>query len=251
VNADAKKIEEKTSNPEMYTRLGVEDIGEESQGTGIRMAGPESERSVIIGNLAQTKYRYARIPEEANSWLIDQNPTLPGGVNGWLLQEILDIDQNRIQSVTITHADGETIRIEKEHPADRDFEVPDIPEGRELSYASIVDGLAGVLSGLNLQDVAKESELEANDSLATTVFRTFEGLEITIGSSLRDDNTWITISASQSVSEQANEPDEQAELDPDEAKKINERLGGWTYQLQSYKADPLRRRWDDILKAQE
>ena len=237
--ADAKKLEEKTSNPEMYERLGVEDAVADNQSIEIRLAGPDSESSLILGNLAQRKYRYARIAGEAKSWLIDQNPTLPIGVSGWLLPEILNIDLSVIQSVTITHSDGETIRIEKGHRAARDFTVPDIPDGRELSYASIVDSIAGVLGRLNLEDVAEASVAEEGGSSAKTVFMTFDGLEVTVDSLIRDENTWITVNAIQSDSES------------DEATKINERVGGWTYQIRSYKADQLRRRWDDILKAEE
>ena len=237
--ADAKKLEEKTSKVEMYGRLGVEDSSANSQGTEIRLDAPDSARTLIIGNLAQREYRYARIAGEATSWLIDQNPTLPSNLSDWLVPEILNIDSTRMQSVTITHSDGETINIHKEDVAVTDYSVSDIPDGRELSYPSIVDGMAGVLSGLTLEDVAEASEAPEDDSAATTVFRTFEGLEITIKSSIRDENSWITVSA--------NQPDASSE----EATKINERLGGWSYQIQSYKADQLRRRWDDILKAEE
>ena len=231
--ADARKLEEKTSKAEMYGRLGVEDTSAGSQGAEIRLSGPDSVRTIIIGNLAQREYRYARISGEEKSWLIDQNPTLPDDLTGWMLQEILDIDASLIQSVTITHSDGETIRIHKEDAAVTDYSVSDIPDGRELRYPSIVDGMAGVLSGLNLEGVAEATE--QSDSAATTVFTTFDGLKITIKSSMRDENTWITVSANQS----------------DAATKINDRVDGWTYQIQSYKADQLRRRWDDILKTEE
>ena len=245
--ADAKKLEEKTSKVEMYKRLGVEDTSADSQSTEIRLDTPESARTLIIGNLAQREYRYARIAGEATSWLIDQNPTLPSDLTDWLLPEILNIDSSRIQSVTITHSDGETINIHKEDAAVTDYSVSDIPDGRELSYPSIVDGMAGVVSGLNLEDVVEsyledvsESSIEAqDDSAAITVFKTFEGLEITIKSSIRDESSWITVSA--------NQPDASSE----EATKINERVGGWAYQIQSYKADQLTRRWVDILKAEE
>jgi hypothetical protein len=206
---------------------------------------------LIVGNLAQSKYRYARVGGQASSWLIDQNPSLPTNVSGWLLQEILDIEQSRVQSVTITHDDGETIRIEKENAADKDFDVPDIPNGRELSYASVVDSIASVIQGLNLQDVAKVSE-EAGS--VKTVFNTFDGLEIRIDSLERDDNTWITVNAVQNAVEPDSDDESEAGEaghDPEEASKINERVAGWTYQIQSYKGDQLRRRWSDILKAEE
>lgn len=237
--ADARKIEEKTSNAELYERLAVEDAGPDSQGTEIRLGSADSERSIIIGNIAQTKYRYARIPGEAESWLIDQNPTLPGSVSGWLLPEILNIDSTRVQSVTITHGDGETISIDKEDAAVTDFTVAVIPEGRELRYPSVVDGMAGVVSGLNLVDIAVAIDRQGDDSVATTVFTTFDGLELTIDSSHRDENTWIRVHA------------DHADANSDEAREIEDRVGGWEYQIRSYKADQLRRRWDDILKAEE
>ena len=237
--ADAKKLEEKTSKVEMYERLGVEDSSANIYYTEIRLNGPDSARTLIIGNLAQREYRYARIAGEATSWLIDQNPTLPSELSDWLLPEILNIDSSRIQSVTITHGDGETINIHKEDAAVTDYSVSDIPGGRNLSYPSIVDGMAGVVSGLNLEDVAESSNAAQDVSAATTVFKTFDGLEITIESSIRDENSWITVSA--------NQPDATS----GEAAKINARVSGWAYQIQSYKAEQLRRRWDDILKTEE
>lgn len=236
--ADAKKLEEKTSKAEMYGRLGVEDTSADSQGTEIRLRGPDSDRAIIIGKLAQREYRYARIPGEEKSWLIDQNPTLPNELSGWLLPEILDIDSTTVKSVTITHSDGETIHIDKEDAAVTDYTASDIPDGRELSYPSVVDGIAGVLRGLNLESVAAASEPEQDDSAATSVFTTFDGLEITVRSSVRDENTWITVSANHSDAESG------------QAEKINDRVDGWEYQIQSYKASQLRRRWDDILKAE-
>jgi hypothetical protein len=237
--ADAKKIEEKTSNAELYDRLAVGDAGPDSQSTEIRFGSADSQKSIIIGNLAQANYRYARVPGEAESWLIDQNPTLPSDARGWLLPEIINVDFTEVQSVTITHDDGETIRIDKEDAAVTDYTVSDIPEGRELSYPSVVDGMAGVLSNLNLKDVAVATEKQKGDSAATTVFTTFDGLEITIQSSQRDENTWITVLVDHS------------DANSDDASEIEDRVGGWEYQIQSYKADQLRRRWDDILKAGE
>ena len=237
--ADARKLEQKTSNPEMYGRLGIEDTSADSQGTEIRIAGSDSEQALILGNLAQRSYRYARIVGEDKSWLIDQNPTLPNSVSAWVLQDILDIDQSRIQSVMITHNDGDAIQIDKGNPADKDYKVANIPDGRELSYASIVDPIAGVLGGLSLQDVAKDLEAEKNDSTVTTVFNTFDGLEITVDSFLREEDFWVVF--------QAGGTDEAS----DEADEINSRLNGWTFHIQSYKANQLRRRWDDILKAEE
>lgn len=255
--AEARKIEEKTSNPDLYARLGVEDSSADSQGTELRISAGDTEFSLIVGNLAQRQYRYARIAGEAKSWLIDQNPSVPNNISAWLLQDILDVDSDLIQSVTITHDDGETIHIEKDDRTARDFSVPDIPEGRELSYASVVDSIAGVVSGLKLQDVARAGQTEADDSGARAVYRTFDGLEIAIDSVKRENDTWITVSASQgeaappAVTGETAASEQATDAATESAESINDRLGGWTYKIQSYKADQLRRRWDNILKGTE
>ncbi|MFQ6004953.1 MAG: DUF4340 domain-containing protein [Woeseia sp.] len=237
--ADASRLEEKTSNSEMYARLGVEDMSETSEGTQVRISGAESPASLIIGKLAQRKYRYARIPGKAESWLIDQNPVVPADGGDWLLPEILDIDTSRVRSVTITHADGETVQIEKENAEDSDFRLPGMPDGRELRYPSIVNGIAGVVSNLNLEDVSKTSASDDYESDTKTVFTMFDGLQIAVDSFVRDENTWIRLAASQ------------GDADTSQAAEINARTAGWDYRVQKYKGDQLRRRWTDLLKAEE
>ncbi|MFQ5547071.1 MAG: DUF4340 domain-containing protein [Woeseia sp.] len=237
--ADASRLEEKTSNPDMYPRLGVEDMKETSEGVEIRISGAEAPVSLIIGKLAQRKYRYARVSGQATSWLINQNPVVPADAGDWLLPEILDIDASRVRSVTITHDDGETIHLQKEDAEDNNFSVPDMPDRRELRYPSIVNGIAGVVSNLNLEDVSRASASVGDGSNAKTVFTMFDGLQLTVESFARDENTWIRLTASQD------------DADSSEAAEINARTSGWEYQLQSYKGDQLRRRWNDILKENE
>src|SRR5690606_25150986 len=82
--ADARKIEQKTADQELYERLGVADPREDG-GNGVLVAakGDDAAVSVILGDTAQREFRYARLPDEEQSWLIDQNPDLPGDSTGW------------------------------------------------------------------------------------------------------------------------------------------------------------------------
>ena len=116
-----------------------------------------------------------------------------------------------------------------------------------------------------MQDVAKPANTAIDADSARTVFTTFDGLEITVDSSRRDDATWISVSAKQGDTDPEEASDSsrrddstvitigenQRETDTREASKINERLSGWEYLVQDYEGDRLRRRWDDILKAEE
>ena len=299
--AEARKFEQKTSDPELYDRLGVADPRDDG-GDGVLVSadGENVAVSLILGSTAQSEFRYARIPEEEQSWLIDKNPVIPDDSGGWLLSDIVDIDSSRIRSASIRHADGEIISIRKEDEDAVDFEVADIPEGRELRYPSVANSIAGVLSNLTLEDVRKDDTV-GKEPLATVEFSTFDGLDtsvtvhtVTVPSEAEgeeaetepDEEHWITISATASpVPETAeDEPEASAQAEPeadteavmeadeeamdpqeepadgdddtpaeeernpaDEAKRINERVSGWTYRISSYKADQLARRWDDLL----
>lgn len=233
--ADAKIVEVKTANPDLHDRLGLTSPNVEgSKGVLINASNGDVEFSVIFGNVAQSSYRYARIADKPQTWLIDQNPDLPKSAGDWLLKELVDIDQTRIQQVTIAHSDGETIRISKESSDDSSFVVNDIPEGRELSYASVANGIAGALNDLTLEDVRRD---QGSDDAVTTEFDTFDGLSVTVKSTKDGDESWISLSASP------------GEENSEEAAKINERVSGWQFRIADYKANLLVRRWEDILKA--
>lgn len=283
--ADARKLEQKTSDPGLYERLGVEDPRESGSGALVTAEGDSAAIALILGDTAQREFRYARIPEQAPSWLISQNPVLPAERAGWLLPEIVDIDASRIESAVIRHADGEVIAIRKANADDVNFEVEDVPEGRELRYPSVANGIAAVLSNLTLEDVrradAPDDSDEGRDAASTAEFRTFDGLEVLVSIHSRssgdpdgenadtDTDTgqhWITLTATASPAPADGEPQEPAEdpdasadadaaeavvettTDPvDEAADIENRVSGWTYRIASYKADQLMRRSDDLL----
>jgi hypothetical protein len=290
--ADARKLEQKTSDAGLYERLGVQDP-RENDGSGVLVSarGDNAAIALILGDTAQAEFRYARIPEEARSWLISQNPTLPADRTGWLLPEIVDIDASRIESAIIRHADGEVVAIRKTNADDLNFEVENIPEGRELRYPSVADSIGAVLGNLTLEDVRPADSLNGpedgspEDAASTVEFRTFDGLEVMLNihsrspgkpdGELADSDTdtdtdteqyWITLKATASPAPADDEPQEPAEdpasadaetaaeqaKDPaDEAADINNRVSGWMYGIAAYKADQLTRRLDDLLSDAE
>jgi hypothetical protein len=287
--AEARKIEQKTSNSEYYDRLGLLPPDEEdSTGILVETAGEGAAVALILGDSVQGEYRYARIADEAQSWLIDRNPNLPDDPAGWLVAGIVDIPASRIQSVTITHEDGETIRLHKESEDAANFALEEIPEGREPSYPSVGNSIASAIDGLSLEDVrpADQARESGQATTATTVYTTFDGLQLTIDSTTADDETWISLEA-ETVPAEAEEhdvqpegsaaapgspepdaePTQQAGTEPadnaeaqsgaaenpdtpnpvEQAETLNTRVSGWQYRIPQYKADQLTRRWEDLL----
>lgn len=235
--ADAKIVESKTSNPELYDQLGLRDPEiEGSKGTRIELHGASREYDLVIGNTAQVGFRYARIAGDPQSWLIDQYPDIPDSAGEWLLRNIVDIKAADIRSATISHPDGEEIRIVKESAEASDFEVTNIPQGRELSYATVTNSITGVLSSLTLDDVRAATDMPAE--AVTTTFETFDGARVTVRTDKSDDENWIALRATATEEGVAS------------VAEINARVEGWQFRIPEYKANQLTRRWDDILKAE-
>lgn len=260
--SDATIVELKTSNPERYAAIGVQDPEVEGAG-GRRLTATAGDAtySVILGNSAAGSNRYVRPADREGSLLIDTNPDVPDGAAGWLDPQLIDVDAATLQAVSIEHADGETLRIEKSSRDEANFSVPDVPEGRELSYPTVANSIAGALNDLELEDVRRSAGLEAA-SMAT--FSSFDGLVVRVSVYAdSDDSRWIAVEASatepplpaaEAETGDETEAGDAAEPEPDpaadvaaEAEAINGRARGWEFRIPDYKANQLTRRWEDIL----
>ncbi len=236
---NARAVEVKTANPERHHNLGLRapDV-EGSKGTQVIAAGDGFSYGIIFGNTTRVDLRYVRKVTDDQSWLVDQNPSMPNAIGDWLLTEIIDIDSADISSVTITHADGDTIVTSKGSDDSTEFTVADVPEGRELSYATVANGIAGALSDLQFDDVQRADEKPTSTE---TVFETTGGLIVTVFSQSSEDGNWVTLAVSTIESAGADTIEQVA--------AINKRVGGWQYSLPDYKFNLLTRQWEDILKA--
>ena len=251
--SEARIVEDKTSNPENYARLGVGDPDDGGQGSKVEITGADFSYAVILGNTAQRDFRYARIPGKPESYLIDRSPEIPQSSNDWLMSSVIDISADRVKSVSITHSDGESIVIGKSSQDEPDFTVLDIPEGRELSYSSVGNGIAGALSNLDLQDVRAHVEAPIE---TTVVYRTWDGLEITAAVASDDETSWVAFAVN-SVADASGEDPADASANQEagasatdgEAERLMSRLSGWQYEVPGYKNNLLIRRWEDLLKA--
>ena len=284
--AEARVVEEKTSNPEFYDRLGVESVeSDSSAGTAVTIRyGDEAFPTVILGDAEGTSQRYARRSDEARSLLIDRDPDLPRSAPQWLQTSILDLRSERVSEVIIEHGDGERLRIFKDEPGQTNYSVDAVPDGRELQYAGVANVTGNVLRELALEDV----EPAADDGLepsVTTRFGTFDGLVVTARGYERGDENWLELEASvnaEAVAEQGFEPaaddsgettdtpepaaDGGAVADPNaqgadagndgadpaaEAETINATVAGWRYRIASYKYEQMTRRMEDLLSDAE
>jgi len=263
---EARVLEQKTANAELYSRLGVEDVTA-STAAGLSVALTAAGRelpTIILGNAEGAKYRYARRAGEAQSFLIDRNPDVPRAAGQWVEPQIVDVRSDRVREVTITHPDGEKLRISKTAPELANFEVADVPNGRELSYPGVANVVGNALRELNLEDVEPAGPAPTEQPTQVEV-RTFDGLVVKITGIKRGDESWITLEASADSAPVAATPPPPAETAADgaaaaapppaaadpvaEAARINAKVGGWRYKIAGFQYDQLTRRMADLLKA--
>ena len=245
--AEARMVEEKTSNPDFYDRLGVQDVSAATaKGVLLTLTGSGKPVSIIIGQApsGSTNQTYARRAGEPMSWLVTGQFDLGKTGGEWLDRSLTDLPAGRIQSVTITHPGLETLRISRDPNTDKsaasagmvEFLVAGVPAGRELSYPGVANGVAGVLAELELDDAENREVLGANPGKPVVArFVTTDGLAVETSAWRLSDGTRFTFIASG---------------DGDAAKEaaaINARLGGWVYTVPSYKAEQLTRRLQELL----
>jgi len=253
--AAAEVTEGKTSNPELYKRLGVEDVGSpDAAGLLIGFAEETGLPSLIVGNKAQGRQgQYVRLSGSDQSALIDRALTVPGDMQQWLEREIIDIQQAELVEISLTHPDGEQIVLQKASADDTDFELQKIPDGREVKSNWTVNSIGGGMAALRLDAVVRASDVDWSDAVKISVL-TADGLQVSAQLVSIEDQHWISLSASvyrPARSQELVEADVEthAPLEPTErVNRITDRVSGWAYAIPQYKAEVLMKRMEDLLK---
>lgn len=268
--AEAHILEQKTANAELYGRLGVEDVtGVDAAGLSVAFTATGKQfPTVILGNAEGSKYRYVRLAGEAQSYLIDRNPDFSRVAGQWLDSQIIDVRSDRVREVTITHADGEVVRISKTGPELTNFEVANVPTGRELLYPGVANVIGNALRELNLEDVEPALATAVEQPTIVEV-RTFDGLVVRITGTKTADASFVSLVASvdteaaqaaaAAAAVEATAPAAEAAApttpatppaDPSaEAARINAKVGAWRYKIAGFQYDQMTRRMSDLLKA--
>ena len=275
--------EEKTADPAMYAKLGVEDP--ESEGATstlvtVKDASGGTLVALIVGKErtgkgAGGRQVYARKPDEARSWLVNGDLGLHEKSAEWLDKKILEVKRDRIRAVEVKPAQGEPVLVDRDKPETNDFTLHDIPAGKELSYPSAPSSLGSALEWLNLEDVVPAGQVDVKDgATATTKFSCFDGLTVTVTTKNVGESTYARFEASYEAPPEipgppapaAEEPKDGKKPDGDAAKEpakpakktreevekevaeLNARLGAWTFVIPAYNKASFQKAKSELLK---
>ena len=264
--ADAKLIETKTSNPDNYNRLGVEDIeNPQAQGVQFSIEGLGESIDIIAGKVGSVgkSSQYIRRVGEEQSWLIDKKLNINKDVTAWLKKDILDIPPERIKSIQIQHADGTVITIENTGAEEYEFKLLNpLPEGEIISDSEIYQ-VANALSSLQLTDVASQESINQESvQPVITTFLTFDGLTLTAHTYTIEGQAYSEFSVefnaenvSENVVKEADSSDLAIISDPDAAREfaqeIAPKLERWAFVLPTITQEALVKKLKNFILAED
>ena len=279
--AGMKRVEPKTSNPELYPKLWLEDpSSKESKSVRfvLENASDAELANWVLGDRRPSKSDasrtelYIRVADDPLAWLVEGS--VPGGqkIIDWLDRPVARIDRERLRAVEVVHADGTVIAVNKSLPADADFALRDIPADREADSQYRINDIGRFLEDLRFEDVAPSSSLDFAGSLDKQVqATTFDGLRVHLETVMRDGEAWVQLRAefdeglvekSEDAAEASKDEAGAAPGDTPgslrsadevraEAERLNARWKGWAYELPSFKRDYIAKRIDELTRAIE
>jgi hypothetical protein len=269
--SDAVIVETKTSNPDLYARLGVAEPGSaEGAGTLLEIGEPADVRLIVGKRESRAgKGTYARRAEEETSYLVDADIELETDPLNWLDRQLFDIDSQSVLRVEIHHESGEEVVLQR---VGEQLVILGIPEGRSLSSPGAAQPVSRALSSLLFDDVLPRAEFEDFDPQATVRFHLDDGRRITVHAQQRDDERWVSVQVALEPVESSaglepvaaaadpenDEPDTAGgetasaeplpdRLDAEEVARQDARFSGWIYRLPVYKYEQIVRRMEDFL----
>ena len=169
--SEAEVLDHKTSDPANFARLGVADPSAESEpgpgGPGdpatvtLRDASGKALASAVLGKVRQLgDARFVRRTSDDEVLLVEGRLVVQARAAGWLDREIMRIERDAFDNVTIVRPDGEEFTIRRAPEGAPALELLDIPAGRELNSQSLLSRVAYALAYVDLEDVRPETELD-------------------------------------------------------------------------------------------
>ncbi|MFQ5347774.1 MAG: DUF4340 domain-containing protein [Rhodothalassiaceae bacterium] len=251
---DARIVRQTTRNPDLYERIGLGD-----KAVRLSLFG-DAGKPLLTLHIGDRSYRdrrfetYVRRDDEAVTYVVADLPEVRAEASTWLPPTLLDIAQNRVARIRITHPDGEHLLISRPAP-DADFTLAGVKESEQLKGFRPLDPIAMVFTTMGLRDVRPAAEIAGHDPLVQVHMETFDGLAIDLDLVKTGDETgdaWATLKATYTPPESAGEgPKVMPDAPKDgaaEAAQINARTDGWAFRLPSSSVISLARHRADLVE---
>jgi hypothetical protein len=232
--SDAKIREEKTSNPENYSIIGVEDPAQPgATGAQIELTAQDGKHDLIVGKAAG-EGNFVRRAEEKTSYIVEPGISVEAEPRYWIDTHLLDIAADKIQSVETKPATGAAYsvhRVAASEPKPIDaksgnpsatapaataptagkFVLEGVPSGRQAADPQTLAPSPTMLGSLAAEDVAAAGDIDFSKP-STTVVTLADGGVITLTGAVIGDKRWIQVAAPKDASLSAKTHDRAFEI---------------------------------------
>jgi hypothetical protein len=230
--ADAKIVEEKTSDPANFAIIGVEDpAGAKAAGTQITLTTKDGKSSVIVGKPTGGG-NFARRGGEDRSFTVEPGIAADVLPTAWIDSRLLDVPLAQIQSVEEKPASGPGYALHRLKPGEDGFALDGAPPaGRKALDAKALAPSASALSSLTAEDVAAASGIDFSKS-SQAVFTLADGNVITVTGAAADDKRWIEVQSTKDAA-------------------LNTKAQNRAFEVASYRFDAIVRPLEQLLVPKE
>ena len=230
--AEARKVEPRTANPELYGRLGLADKGEaEQRAVRLTLEQGEAPLRLLIGKPGQQDGQLVRRADEAQSWLVSQRIELPASELDWLDRRVTAIPFAEVRELDLRHAGGERLTLARDKAKEANLQVRDLPKGKRLAFDGAANGFGQFFADLRFADAAPLAQLgfEGKPALEFSL-TTFAGKTLKGRFYGKADQHWLLLEQGSGLS----------------ASEVPGR-SDWAYRVEPYQYQSLARKLTDLL----
>ena len=212
--ADLRWEEAKTSSPEHHGRLGVDE-------NAIRVTlhkGGDTTFGLLIGKRADSRGHFVRRSGEDQVYLLAEPLAVSASPLEWADRIVINVDALDVGHVTLQTESGSLSGGRDEAG---NFQLAGIPDGRELKYGTVADGLTRLLVNLRFDDV-RPYQSGSFENASTAVLMLQSGAELSVRTTRIDGKPWLHIDTRD--------------------------LRDWQYQVSEYTFGEFNKTMEDMLK---
>ena len=265
--SDLRVIAEKTDNPDLYKRLGVEDPDSKGATSHLLtlMGNGDELAELVAGQTRRSKSAagapglYVRIPGRQQALLVEGRLSVSADIIQWIKRDIVNIEGDRVKAVRLLPAGETEVFLKRDDPAD-DLALQDIPEGKEQQTEYLVSRMATILENMYVDGVRKADSIDFASPQAIINVTTFEGLTAQVEAVKSGEHTYARFSfaaqagrrdsggAADAASAGTGAGDESTATPEQEAETLNSLVQGWAYRISPSKAELYGQTLSDLVR---
>ena len=225
--SEATIVEKKTARSVYHARLGVADpVEEDSQAIVVSLSASDesSTWSLVVGESSTggSGGSYVRMENDPQVWLASKSIQIDEDPTSWINTTITNVDSDDVIQVEIVRVDGESLIVRRDD-GEENLVVDDVPDGRELRYATVANELARSLTNIRMTDVRPVSGEPWTDANQAT-YQLVDGTSVVVQARKEGEEHWLRLDRGETA------------------------LASWEYKVTSYTYEDFAKGIEDLLK---